>query len=116
MPTDINLLKIGKLATPAAAVLVGGYLVNAGYFPLGVVLIITGIVIYILAGYWLKEVTKALAKSEVSKSKLKLKAEEVKTRRVEASTAQMLQRHSLQAEAQKRAVYAVAAKRIIDEL
>ncbi len=78
---EVNLVKIGKIATPAALVFAGTYLASISAYGLGIALILFGAAVYIVVWFLVKQIVVANAEADLKKERLKLKRENVRKER-----------------------------------
>jgi len=83
---EVNLVKIGKLATPAVLVIAGVVLVICNQVSLGICTGIAGLLVYLLVWRWTTETTLRMAKMDLNKEKIKLKREHIHKERIIAGT------------------------------
>ena len=99
---EVNLIKIGKLATPTALVLAGLVLALGNQIILGVCSGIIGLLTYLLVWFWVKKTAISIAKVELNKEKVKLKREQARKERSLVRTQERIETSRLEGERLKR--------------
>ena len=109
---NVTLVKIGKIATPATAVLMGGVLVMSGPIFIGAIVILLGILAYVCVWTIVKEITI----TEWSAEKMRFKREKMRKDRVLTESNFAADKHRLEQEAMNRRMTEKIAKKIIDSI
>jgi len=113
---EVNLIKIGKLATPSALVLLGLGLVLKDQIVLGICSGIIGLLAYLLVWFWMKETAVAMAKVGLHKEKIKLKREQAYKERILSKTQERIEASRFEEERRKRKWEDRIGKRLWDSL
>jgi hypothetical protein len=113
---EINIIKIGKLAAPAVAVIAGAALALAGFFLLGVTIIVAGICAYLAVWWWTIQSSIKLAREGTRRERLKLAREKEHKERISAQTLDRANKAQHEEESLKRKWGDRLAKKFWDSL
>jgi len=99
---EVNLIKIGKLATPAVIALGGVFLLLSNQLISGWLLVGLGVAVYLVVWRWSIKAAKDLVNKQLKREKLKIRTEQARKERILTQSQYSTEQNLLDKEKRKR--------------